>query len=294
MSTYSIKELGLISGIKPHTIRIWEQRYGLLTPMRSDTNIRYYDDEQLKKLLNVKELMNAGMKISHIGDLSQKQINTELDKLMAVSNKEETHFESIINQIIVSVATFDEALFEKTYTNSVMRFGLTKTYLKVIYPTLMRVGLMWSKSDIMPAQEHFISNLIKQKLFSTIDALPIPQNSDQTWVLFLNEQEEHEIGLLFAYYILRKHHKKVIYLGGKVPYDNLSNVAKHCKATHLYTFLVKNHPKDEINELINKLNADFKKATICISGNKEALEKIQLNKSRVLIKEVKELIEMVE
>jgi DNA-binding transcriptional MerR regulator len=293
MSTYSIKELGLISGVKPHTIRIWEQRYGLLKPMRSDTNIRYYDDEQLKKLLNVKELMNAGMKISHIGDLSPKQLSTELDRIIADANKDEVQFENIINQIIVSIATFDETLFEKTFSNCVLRFGLTKTYLKVVYPTLIRVGLMWSKSDIMPAQEHFFSNLIKQKLFSTIDSMPIPQNSDQTWVLFLNEQEEHEIGLLFAYYILRKHHKKVIYLGGKVPYDNLSNVAKHCKATHLYTFLVKNHPEEEIGGLINKLHADFKKATLCISGKKELIEKIPVNKNRVWIKEVQTLIDMV-
>ncbi|MDO9188094.1 MAG: MerR family transcriptional regulator [Bacteroidia bacterium] len=294
MATYSIKELGIISGVKPHTIRIWEQRYGLLKPMRSETNIRYYDDEQFKKLLNVKELINAGMKISHIADLSPKQISIELDKIIADAYENERGFESIISQIIISIATFDEALFEQIFSNCVIKFRLNKTYLNVIYPTLVRVGLMWCKNDIMPAQEHFFSNLIKKKLFSTIDSLSIPKNANQTWVLFLNEEEEHEIGLLFAYYLIRKHGKKVIYLGGKVPYDNLSRVVKQCEGTHLYTFFVKNHYDNQINDLITKLNGDFKKSTICFSGKKEIIANIPLNKNRVWIKELQSLIEMIE
>lgn len=294
MATYSIKELGIISGVKPHTIRIWEQRYGLLKPMRSETNIRYYDDEQFKKLLNVKELINAGMKISHIADLSPKQISIELDKIIADAYENERGFESIISQIIISIATFDEAIFEQIFSNCVIKFRLNKTYLNVIYPTLVRVGLMWCKNDIMPAQEHFFSNLIKKKIFSTIDSLPIPKNSDQTWVLFLNEEEEHEIGLLFAYYLIRKHGKKVIYLGGNVPYDNLSMVVKQCQGTHLYTFFVKNHYDNQINDLITKLTSDFKKSTICFSGKKEIIANIPLNKNRVWIKELQSLIEMIE
>lgn len=294
MSIYSIKELGLISGVMPHTIRIWEQRYGLLKPMRSESNIRYYDDEQLKKLLNVKQLLNAGIKISHIGNLSQREISSELDKILAVVGKEDTHFENTITKIIVSMATFDEALFEKVFVKCVQRFGLTKTYTKAVYPALLRTGLMWSKSDIMPVQEHFFSNLIKRKLFSSIDTLSIPKNPNQTWVLFLNEQEEHEIGLLFAYYILRRHNMKVIYLGGKVPYENLLNVARDCKATHIYTFLVKNHPEIKINKLIGDLCKDFKKVKICISGKVETLEKIELSKNIVLLKEVEDLTKLVE
>ncbi|MEO7175797.1 MAG: MerR family transcriptional regulator [Saprospiraceae bacterium] len=294
MSTYSIKELGIISGIKPHTIRTWEQRYGILKPLRSDTNIRYYDDEQFKKLLNVKELLDAGMKISHIGNLSQSQFMAELDRVGAEAYKNEKHFEIIISQIIISIATFDEALFEKTFTKCVSKFGLTKSYLKVIYPTLTKIGLMWCKSDIMPAQEHFLSNLIKKKLFATIDSLPIPQDSDQTWILFLREQEEHEIGLLFAYYLLKFYQKRVVYLGANVPYDNLRNVAEQVKATHLYTFLMRNDHNDEMSDLIDKLNNDFKEATICFSGKKDIIEKITPSNKRIFINDVETLIKLIE
>lgn len=294
MSTYSIKELGIISGIKPHTIRTWEQRYGILKPLRSNTNIRYYDDEQFKKLLNVKELLDAGMKISHIGGLSKSQFMAELERVGADAYTNEKHFESIISQLIISIATFDEELFEKTFTKCVSKFGLAKSYLKVIYPTLTKIGLMWCKSDIMPAQEHFLSNLIKKKLFATIDSLPIPQNSDQTWILFLREQEEHEIGLLFANYLLKFYQKRVVYLGANVPYENLANVTEQVKATHLYTFLMRNDRDDVMSKLINKLNEDFQQATICFSGKKEIIERISPNSKSIYINDVETLIKLIE
>ena len=293
MSVYSIKELGLISGIKPHTIRIWEKRYNILKPLRSDTNIRYYDDDQLKKLLNVCALINSGMKISAIGALSQKHILVEMDKIIAAAFKKKDQFDTIINQLLIAISTFDEAHFEKIFFNATQKFGLTKTYLNIIYPTLVRIGLMWTKSDIMPAQEHFFSNLFKQKLYAAIDVLPIPKSSNQTWVLFLNPQEEHEIGLLFANYILRKQGKKVVYLGPKVPYDNLRLVIQQFKTTHVYTFFTKKNEEEIINSMLDDLNATFKKIVICFSGNKNTIEKIPLTKNRMCVKDIHDLLEIV-
>ena len=293
MSIYSIKELGLISGIKPHTIRIWEKRYNILKPLRSDTNIRYYDDNQLKKLLNVCALINSGMKISAIGALSQKHILVEMDKIIAAAFKNKDQFDTIINQLLIAIYTFDEVHFEKIFFNATQKFGLTKTYLNIIYPTLVRIGLMWTKSDIMPAQEHFFSNLFKQKLYAAIDVLPIPKSSNQTWVLFLNPQEEHEIGLLFANYILRKQGKKVIYLGPKVPYDNLRLVIQQFKTTHVYTFFTKKNEEEIINSMLDDLNATFKKIVICFSGNKNTIEKIPLTKNRMCVKDIHDLLEIV-
>jgi MerR family transcriptional regulator, light-induced transcriptional regulator len=289
MTTYSIKELGLISGIMPHTIRIWEQRYDLLKPFRTNSNIRYYNDEQLRKLLNVCELLNAGMKISQISGLSQIQLATEIDKIISASFKSEDQFATIVNQLVIASATFDEGLFEKVFSNSVLRFGLTVTYLNVIYPVLVKVGMMWGKNDILPAQEHFLSNLIKQKLFSVIDSLPFPKNTDQTWILFLNEQEEHEIGLLFANYILRKNGRKVFYLGSKVPYENLSNTVLSTKATHLYTFFVKNQPPGIIHSLISRLCKDFGKTKVFVSGKEELLKNLKVNKRLEWIRDVNAL-----
>lgn len=293
MSVYSIKELGLISGIKPHTIRIWEKRYNILKPLRSDTNIRYYDDNQLKKLLNVCALINSGMKISAIGALSQKNILVEMDKIIAAAFKKKNQFDTIIPQLIIAISTFDEAHFEKIFFNATQKFGLTKTYLNIIYPTLVRIGLMWTKSDIMPAQEHFFSNLFKQKLYAAIDVLPIPKSSNQTWVLFLNPQEEHEIGLLFANYILRKQGKKVVYLGPKVPYDNLRLVIQQFKTTHVYTFFTKKNEEKIINSMLDDLNATFKKIVICFSGKKDTIEKIPLTKNRMCVKDIHDLLEIV-
>jgi DNA-binding transcriptional MerR regulator len=196
MAQYSIKELEEISSMKAHTIRIWELRYGLLQPLRTDTNIRYYDDMQLKKLLNVCALLSEGMKISKISELNEKQIGDAIDQIINKSSSTDVSIETIINQLLIAVTTFDELMFDKVFSNAVLRLGLVDTYLKVIYPLLVRVGLMWSKDDVMPAQEHFFSNLIKQKIFAAIDATPLPQNADQTWLLFLPETESHEIGLL--------------------------------------------------------------------------------------------------
>lgn len=294
MSTYSIKKLGLLSGVKPHTIRIWEQRYELLKPYRTKTNIRYYDDEHLKKLLNVCELMNAGMKISHIGELDKVQLASEIDKVIAGSFEKEFQFDAIISQALIAAATYDEALFEKIFSNAILRFGFVKTYIKIIYPLLVRVGLMWGKGDIIPAQEHFFSNLIKQKLFASIDALPLPAGSEQTWVLFLAEHEEHEIGILFANYLLRLHGKKVIYLGCKVPYENLASVVGRTNPSHIYTFFVKNCPIEKASELLSTLVKDFKDSEVLVSGREDLLNKIKPNKRVTRVADIDKLIKLAE
>ncbi len=289
MSVYSIKDLEGLTNLKAHTIRTWELRYDLLKPKRTDTNIRYYDDEQLKKLLNVCELMNKGMKISKISKLSNKQIEAEIDRLIESSFKNDTA-DAIVTQALIATATFDEVLFEKIFSNSVRQFGMVKTYLNVIYPLMMRAGLMWAKSEILPSQEHFISNLIRKKLFAAIDSLPMPVASDQTWVLFLNENEEHEIGLLFAAFILRQQGIKTIYLGSNVPYSNLTALVTQCKPTHLYTFITRNMLHVELTQLFNNLSSDFKKLKICVSARKEISDKIPLNKNTHIIDHANALI----
>jgi DNA-binding transcriptional MerR regulator len=294
MSTYSINELSQLSGIKPHTLRIWEQRYGLLNPHRTETNIRYYDDEQLKKLVSICELIKSGMKISHIGKLTDAEIASHMDAIIAASFKNGDHFESILNQLIVALSSFDEVLFEKIFSNSILRFGMVKTYVNVIYPLLMKVGLMWAKNDVMPAQEHFVSYLIMQKLFASIDSLPLPPNSNQTWVLFLNEGEEHEIGLLFANYIIRQHGKRVIYLGSNVPVENVVSVLKQTKATHVYTFFVKRHKDGHALNLLNKLMMDLKKTKLFVSGNESFIESLDLNKQVKWIREIDTLLKLVQ
>lgn len=293
MALYSIKDLERISNQKAHTIRIWEQRYGLLVPERTETNIRFYDDQQLRKLLNVCTLMSKGMKISHISKLSKPQMDIEIDKIIAESFQSDEHLEVIITQAMISLATYDEALFNELFAMAVTSFGMIATYEKIIYPLLVRTGLMWIKDDLLPSQEHFLSNLIKQKLFSATDSLPLPENPDQTWILFLNEEEDHEIGLLFANYLIRQYGKKVIYLGQRVPFNDLSSVVAQCKPTHIYTFFVRNQYSGQLSELLVNLSYNFgDTTTICASGADESLEKLARDKQVMIIKTIEQLLEI--
>ncbi len=292
MSHYSIRDLQQLSNVKTHTIRVWEQRYNLLQPERTDTNIRYYDDEQLKKLLNVSVLMNNGMKISKISKLNNKEIADEIEKLLSNAIQFDNKTEALLNQCIIAATSFDEALFEKIINGCIHRDGLIETYKNVVYPLLMRIGQLWTSNEMLPAQEHFISNLLEKKLYAAIDALPLPVDADQTWILFLREPEEHVLGLLLTYYILKKHGKKVVYLGRRVPVENLFNVVKECNATHIYTFFVKNRPERETAEFLNQIKEFSKKLKVFISGRAKVIENIPLNSQVVWLKEVDSLIEI--
>ncbi len=292
MALYSIKDLERITNQKAHTIRIWEQRYGLLEPERTQSNIRFYDDQQLKKLLNVCMLITRGRKISHISKLNNKELSEEIDKIIAESFQSEKHVEVIIDQALIAITTYDQILFDQLFNNSVKRFGMVKTYTKIIYPLLVRTGLMWIKDDLLPSQEHFLTNLIKQKLFSAIEGLPLPEKTDQTWVLFLNESEDHEIGLLFAYYLIRQYGKKAIYLGQRVPYDDLSNVVQRCNPTHIYSFFIRNQPENEFDNLLTHLAKDFSDCSILISGADEVLSKTAEREGIKMIYTIESLIQI--
>ncbi len=293
MSFYTIKDLERLSSQKAHTIRIWEQRYALLEPERTETNIRVYNDDQLKKLLNVCALLERGMKISHISKLSKTEIQDEIEKIIAGSHQADNQTETIISQALAATATYDELLFSEMFSASVGILGLQSTYIKVIYPLLVRTGLMWTRDSLLPAQEHFLSNLVRQKLFAAINQIPFPVTADQTWLLFLNEQEDHEIGLLFANYLLRQNGKKVIYLGARVPYSNLSNVITNANPTHIYTFLVGGQPEQNVELLLSNLSVDFGKTTICFSGGDEKLMHSALNKGIIPISTIEGLLHVI-
>ena len=233
------------------------------------------------------------MKISHISKLNKKQIESEIDKIIEESAQDDVHIQTIINQALIAITSYDLALFEQLFSGSVNSLGLKKTYVMVIYPLLVRTGLMWAKDDLLPSQEHFLSNLIRQKLFSAINALPLPENHDQTWILFLNEEEDHEIGLLFAHYVLRQFGKHVIYLGARVPFSNLISVIKQCNPTHVYSFFVRNHFQEELEELLSKLTTDFKDCKICISGADETVQKVATGKNVHRIGTIDSLIEII-
>ena len=293
MSQYSIKDLEKLSGIKAHTIRIWEKRYSLLTPLRTDTNIRYYGDDELKKLINVTSLISLGLKISKISEMSNDEINQQLGELISDIKFADSVSEVITNQLIASAINYDEYAFEKAFSSAILRHGLVDTYINIIYPLLEKVGMLWLKSDLMPAQEHFLSNLIKQKIQSAIDNVPPASPSEEPWVLFLPYEEVHDIGLLLSSFIIREQGTPVIYLGARVPGDSLLSVLELYPKANLLFFLVKEFEPKTINGLVKTINTNYPKSNVFISANPLAMQKIEggidfkkINSVQCLVKKV--------
>lgn len=286
---YSIRDLEKLSGIKAHTIRIWELRYGLLTPSRTDSNIRHYSNEDLRKLLNVSSLINKGMKISNISKLTEKQIQ---EKIAADQNKEsatEDYLPSAQHALMVALFEYDEESFNKAFSLAVLKFGFADALFKVLYPVLNKIGMLWSSGEIVPAQEHFISNLVKQKIFSATDSLLLNTDKKETFILFLPENEMHEIGLLLTNYLLRSMGKHTIYLGQSVPFENVIATYKSTKAKNLVLFIITPSHQKEIAAYLQKLSAECKHARIFLSGNSKLLDKIKMASSIIRLKSPEDL-----
>jgi len=250
LNSYQIADLERLTGIKAHTIRIWEKRYNLIEPHRTSTNIRYYDDAQARKLLKVSTLLAQGIKISKISELSEKEINSRIQELQHVVS-EDAICTGFINELTASMLAFDENGFEKTFSSAVIRFGMYQAMLKVFYPFLHKTGLMWSMEEAMPVQEHFASAIIRRKLITATDGLPVSTKRSKSFILFLPSEEWHETGLLFSDYIIRSHGYKTIYLGQNVPANNLLDVIKNIKPTHILTLYIARHkPEDIVSDLL--------------------------------------------
>ena len=218
MAVYSIKELEKLSGIKAHTIRIWEKRYNLIEPHRTNTNIRYYTDDDLKKILNVAVLNRQGIKISNIAKLNDLELKEEIIRVSRSHYSNDT----IIDSLVIAMVDLDDYKLEAIIEKSIGRIGFTSTVTDILYPFLDKVGILWQSGDIYPAQEHFISNLLRQKIISATDKLPNTFNPRaKKFILLLPEGEWHEIALLFAQYLLRESNQEVIYLGQSVPYSDV-------------------------------------------------------------------------
>lgn len=283
MTVYSIKDLEKISGIKAHTIRIWEQRYDLLTPMRSDTNIRSYDDDQARKLLNVSTLVHSGLKISQISKLTQGQITEQLEEVYQNQGEDQNKYFPQIHSMINATMNYDEDFFNKELSASIRLYGFEETFENVVYPVLIRIGLLWTKDQLNPAQEHFLSNLIKQKIYRQIDELPDAHTSSKHFVLFLAEWEDHEMGLLYGNYLLKKNGIKVTFLGPKVPAHNLVETIETLNPDYLLTFLIAGILPETLTKYFDQLLAHTN-TKLLISGNQGIINLIKPN-SKVQILE---------
>lgn len=274
--SFSIKDLENLTGIKAHTIRIWEKRYNLLSPNRSDTNIRNYSLVSFQKLLNISFLNNNGLKISKIANLREEEIPIKVREI-ASRAKVEDH---AINALKMAMMNFDQVLFYNTYNNLLENKAFNEIFYSVFLPLLNEIGLLWQTNTITPAHEHFLSTHIKQKLLINIERLQLlePKPATQTFVLFLPDSEIHDIGLLFVNYELRSRGYHTIFLGESVPKESLTDLLEFFDEVTFISYFTVNPQTDEILQYINdfsELLLNKNNTRFLILGKK--LEEIELN-----------------
>lgn len=254
--SFSIRDMENLSGIKAHTIRIWEKRYKLFTPERTDTNIRTYNIVSLQKLLNVTLLYNHGYKISKIAKLEESQI-PDLVKEITVKDRENDH---VMNHLKMAMLNFDQTLFLKTYDSLLSEKSFSDTFNEVFIPFLNELGLLWQTDTISPAHEHFISNLIKLKIYSNTEALQMEKVSrdDHVYALYLPENEIHELGLLYVNYEIINKGYKSIYLGQSMPLESLMDLVKYYHKIDFISYFTVAPTKDEISDYFNRFKEIMK------------------------------------
>ncbi len=280
MGTYSIKDIELLTGIKAHTLRIWEQRYTIPVPKRTETNIRFYDDDDLKLLLNISLLNQNGHKISGITKMSSKEISELALSYSLSSDKDPMHIQSMITAMI----DLDESAFEKILSTCIVQSGLEHTMMDVIFPFLNSVGMLWQTGAIDPAYEHFVSTIIRQKMIVAIDVQTKSKILDsRKFLLFLPEAELHELGLLFANFIIRQAGHHTLYLGQNVPLSDVVKVGHRYQPDFIITSLTTAFNIGFVQEILDGLRLNFTSSKVLVAGRFFTLNAAMLHKETELI-----------
>jgi DNA-binding transcriptional MerR regulator len=291
MEKYQINDLERLTGIKAHTIRIWEKRYNLIEPHRTATNIRYYDDLQLKKILNVSTLLESGYKISKVAVLNDDEMNKRVQDVQENSSDDIAN-NAYVSDLIISMLAYDEAGFEKIFSAVVLRYGLYDAMLNVIYPFLAKTGILWISNKAMPSQEHFASSLIKRKLLSAIDGLAAPSKSEKVFLLYLPDDEWHELSLIFSDYLIRKSGYKTVYLGQNVPAKNLDELVLKVKPSHALTFNISRKKPTDVQNHLMAIKKHSKHVSFLIGGNLTPMDEINQLKNAVILRHPNDLLEI--
>ena len=262
MNSFTIKDLENISGIKAHTLRIWEQRYSFLKPSRTFTNIRYYSNEELKSILNISLLNKYGYKVSAINKMSADQIRENVLALTQIEAQEER----IVNEMVEYMIELNTIAFEKKISNQIDEIGIEGTITKIIFSFMEKIGILWMTNHINPAQEHLITNIIRQKLIVGIEGFSPSIKVDKTVLLFLPENEYHELGLLFMYYLLKSRGITVIYLGCNVPIADIGYIVKVKKPDYLYCHITRPGHNFKFEKFLKNITNNFENTPCIISG----------------------------
>jgi DNA-binding transcriptional MerR regulator len=288
MAFYKIRDVEILTGIKAHTLRIWEQRYGVLVPERTETKIRTYTDEELVYLLNIRMLIDHGMKISRLSEFSPTEIRAKVAEI-----KLKTPAGSAQEKLIVSLVEMDEALFHGTLNELINATSLEETFLQCLIPFFDRIGIMWLSGSINPAQEHFISNLVRQKIVSEVDKLKVPEDRENPVMLYLPEHEWHEIGLLFYHYLLRSQGVYSLYLGQSLPYESvvlsIEKVQPRCVISSWLTSVEEGF----IRGYFSQLRRQFPELLIIAGGAQLGIHHASINNLVTPLQHAEDLIKLI-
>ncbi|MEQ8237596.1 MAG: MerR family transcriptional regulator [Cyclobacteriaceae bacterium] len=291
MGKFSIKDLEHLSGIKAHTIRIWEQRYELISPERTETNIRYYNDRDLKLILNIALLKDNGFKISKIAEMSSGEVQKEVMRLTEKNLK----YPDQIHTMTIAMVDIDEERFDKIVSTNILKLGFEKTMINIIYPFLSKIGILWQTGAINPAQEHFISNLVRQKLIVAIDGQYVaPSEDSKKYVLYLPEGELHELTLLFADYLIKSRQNKTIYLGQSLPFVDLEAIYSLHKPDYILSVLTSIPGPANIQKYIDNLSDKMPESEILLTGYQVIGQDLVLPTNVKIFSRLEQLIEHIE
>jgi DNA-binding transcriptional MerR regulator len=293
-SVFSIKDLENLSGIKAHTIRIWEKRYNVLEPMRTETNIRMYDLENLQKLLNITLLHNHGYKISKISKLSEDRIPQLVNEI--ISEKSAKHH--AVSSFKLAMMNFDQALFFNTYNKLLSEKSFRDVFYEVFIPLIQEIGLLWQTNTISPAHEHFITYLIKQKVLTNTEVVQTqePTRDDKVFVLYLPDNEVHELGLMYLNYEILSHGYKTIYLGESVPTESLKDLKKHFDNIIYICYTTVEPTKSEINAYVKEIQTEIMvdSSKLWLIGRMiEHIDNRLLSEKITTFNSIKELVEFI-
>jgi DNA-binding transcriptional MerR regulator len=284
MSVYSIKDLEHLSGIKAHTIRIWEQRYNLFSPQRTSTNIRFYNDDDLKLILNIASLKNHGIKISKIVAMPKDVLAEEVQKI----GFEELSYEDQISALTIAMIDLDEAGFTSILELSTEKMGFEKAMIEIIYPFMRKIGILWMTNSINPAQEHFISHLVRQKLIVATDHTQVNENGP-LFLLFLPEGELHELGLLFANFLLRSKGARTVFFGQTVPLEALEEVYHKLNPEYLMTAMTTAPEAKGVNKFVKRLGDKFKNSKVYVTGSRVIGQDLELPNNVTVLNQFEDL-----
>jgi len=285
MSLYSIKDLEYFSGIKAHTIRIWEKRYALLDPNRTDTNIRSYSDEDVRRILNVAMLVKNGYKISNVASFDQEKLQAEVIRI----NKNSTEPAKNIDQLLFQTVNLNTFGFEQLLDRIISELGFSKTILDVIFPFFDKIGILWQTGSIFAAHEHFVSNLIRNRVIRETGRFEI-NDSARSVLFFLREDEWHELGLLYFNYLAAQGGLRCVYLGQSLPFEDLSNLLAASEFDFVCTSFIQAIEKPELERYLRNLSLVFNRNKILIAGRQINIQKPKLPSNVSVIKNPNDFI----